>query len=202
MAAEQRGFTLLELLVALALAAVVLIASGTMLIGLNRAHERATDQMERQRALRNTIDLLRRELSSTLFRPGDKQLRFQVLDRDIFGKQASAIRLTTLAPPLAGNTSDQLSVLYQAEEQYSWIRLSRASHDYFLHESFRAVPYPMLDRLNGFLVECNDGTRWLRHWDTELTGRLPKEIRVTILVANGSTTDRFVLTAAPKMDGP
>ena len=116
MATDRAGFTLLELLVALAIASVVLLTITGTLFSLNRAHDQVGDRMQQQRALRNSLDLLRRELSSMLYRADDKQLRLQVQDRDFYGKSASILSLATLAPPLDGEASDQLLVRYQPEE--------------------------------------------------------------------------------------
>lgn len=200
MATDRAGFTLLELLVALAIASVVLLTITGTLFSLNRAHDQVGDRMQQQRALRNSLDLLRRELSSMLYRADDKQLRLQVQDRDFYGKPASILSLATLAPPLDGEATDQLLVRYQPEEQGQQIRLTRASHDYFLQDSVETVAYPLLEQLEGFLVECYDGTTWVRTWDTELTRRLPKQVRVTISLQESGKTVSFQIVAVPRIE--
>ncbi len=200
MATDRAGFTLLELLVALAIASVVLLTITGTLFSLNRAHDQVGDRMQQQRALRNSLDLLRRELSSMLYRADDKQLRLQVQDRDFYGKSASILSLATLAPPLDGEASDQLLVRYQPEEQGQQIRLTRTSRDYFLLDSVETVAYPLLEQLEGFLVECYDGSTWVRTWDTELTRRLPKQVRVTISLQESGKTVSFQILAVPRIE--
>lgn len=200
MAADHRGFTLLEVLVALAVGSLVLLAVTTTLFSLNRAHQQVSDRMEQQRSLRNSVDLLRRELSSAIFRPNDKLLRFQVQDRDFYGKPASTMQLATLSAPLDSAASDQQIVLYQAEEQQERIRLTRASRDYFQADTPKANQYPLLDGLDGFLVECYDGSKWVKTWDTELNRSLPKQVRITITLPDSPKPVSFQLLASPRIE--
>ena len=200
MAADHRGFTLLEVLVALAVGSLVLLAVTTTLFSLNRAHQQVSDRMEQQRSLRNSVDLLRRELSSAIFRPNDKLLRFQVQDRDFYGKPASTMQLATLSAPLDSAASDQQIVLYQAEEQQERIRLTRASRDYFQTDTPKPNQYPLLDGLDGFLVECYDGSKWVKTWDTELNRSLPKQVRITITLPDSPKPVSFQLLANPRIE--
>lgn len=200
MAADHRGFTLLEVLVALAVGSLVLLAVTTTLFSLNRAHQQVSDRMEQQRSLRNSVDLLRRELSSAIFRPNDKLLRFQVQDRDFYGKPASTMQLATLSAPLDSAASDQQIVLYQAEEQQERIRLTRASRDYFQTDTPKPNQYPLLDGLDGFLVECYDGSKWVKTWDTELNRSLPKQVRITITLPDSPKPVSFQLLASPRIE--
>lgn len=200
MAADHRGFTLLELLVALAVGSLVLLAVTTTLFSLNRAHQQVSERMEQQRSLRNSVDLLRRELSAAIFRPNDKLLRFQVQDRDFYGKPASTMQLATLSAPLDSATSDQQIVLYQAEEQQERIRLTRASRDYFQTDTPKPNQYPLLDGLDGFLVECYDGSKWVKTWDTELNRSLPKQVRITITLPDSPKPVSFQLLASPRIE--
>lgn len=199
MAADHRGFTLLEVMVALAVGSLVLLAVTTTLFSLNRAHQQVSDRMEQQRSLRNSVDLLRRELSAAIFRPNDKLLRFQVQDRDFYGKPASTMQLATLSAPLDSATSDQQIVLYQAEEQQERIRLTRASRDYFQADTPKPNQYPLLDGLDGFLVECYDGSKWVKTWDTELNRSLPKQVRITITLPDSPKPVSFQLLASPRI---
>lgn len=200
MPASSRGFTLIEVLTAIAIASLILLAVTSTIFTLNRAYSRTSERMEQQRALRNTIDLLRREISSTLYRPEDKALRFQVLDRDFYGKPASSLKLATIAPSQDGEVSDQIVVQYRPEQQGDRILLARSSRDYFQNETDRPDSYPLLERLEGFLVECHDGSRWLKTWDSDLVKGLPKQVRITVTVPDGNRQVSFRLLATPKAD--
>lgn len=204
MAAPRRngGFTLLELLVALAIAALVVTAAYGVFFSLNRAQQVASVDMEQRRALRSSLDLLRRELSSILYNSGDKRLRLLVEDRDFFGKPASNLSFATIAPPADGPVSDQVLLRYLVVEAGEQLKLTRAARDFFLEEEMERVPaYPVLDKLEGFLVECYDGSKWLKNWDTALTPALPKAIRVTVTLRDRERTVSHQVTALPKVTG-
>ncbi len=199
MTADRSGFTLIEVVTAVAIASLVLLAITTTLFTLNRAHEKAAARMDQQRALRNTIDLLRREISSTLYNQSDKLLRFQVQDRDYYGRPASNLQFATIAPPLDSDASDQLLVNYRSEEQGEKISITRSARDYFLQDSVKSNDYPLLEQLDGFLVECHDGTRWVKSWDTELTKRLPGQVRITLTMPGAEKPVSFQLLSLPRI---
>ncbi len=200
MAGNSKGFTLLELLVALAVASIVLLATTTSLFNLSNARERADQLMEQQRALRNSLDLVRRELNSALFGTGNEKFRFQILDRDFYGKPASVLSFTTLAPPLEAAVSDQIQVIWQVEELGEKLRLVRSSREFFRNDDLESVDYPLIEQVEGFLVECYDGSKWIRTWDTELTKGLPRLIRVTISVPQQDGIISFQVLASPRME--
>ena len=198
------GFTLLELLIALVL---LTLLAGTLYgsyFSITAGREAATAGMERRRELATTLDLLRRELAATYYRreyraPDDKtpnRFRFVVEDRDRFGKSASTLEFTCLAPPRddGAAASDQLAVRYQPEERDGRLWLARQARDlYFTGDPVR---YPQMDEVAGFLVECFDGGKWVRSWDTAINMGLPKRVRVTISVREGERTVDYSTTAA------
>ena len=81
------GFTLLELLVALALLVIIAAAVYGSYFTVIRGRDSATAGMEALRETTATLALLRKEISSALYRSGDKKLSFVVEDRDQFGSR-------------------------------------------------------------------------------------------------------------------
>lgn len=200
-AADRTGFTLLELLVGMALAAVIMAGAYSAYFSLQRAQDSTTVAMEQQRMLRASLDLMRRELSSLRFSKGQTTQRFLVEDRDIFGKPASVVSFATLAPPQEAAVSDQLLVQYRTSEADDGsLTLSRSSRDRFLATDTRSS-YPLLERHEGFLVECFDGSTWRKNWDTDLTPALPQQIRVTVSVRDGARTVAQRLLVKPRISG-
>ena len=197
-ASNRRGFTLLELLIGLAIATMIITAAYATLFSLNRAHDTASQGMEQRRVLSSTLDMLRRELASLRYFSDDKRLRFVVEDRDYFGKPASTVTFSALAAPTPAPVSDQLRVRYRIDTSQERLTLTKASRDLLLEED-EPKAYPLLDNLEGFLVECSDGSRWLKTWDTELTKALPKLIRVTITLREAGQTVTYQATVKPRI---
>lgn len=203
-APSRAGFTLLELLIALLLLAVLATALYASYFTVIRARERAAEGMEARRELGTTLDLLRREISSALFSRGDKRLHFLVEDRDNFAKPASNLELTTLAPPQTGQTvreSGIRTVRYEMVEKDGATILTRREQDLFFDPQ-GVRPYPQMEHISGFLVECYDGSKWIRSWDSSLTGALPKRVRITVQFEEQGRTEEFSVLALPRVTGP
>ena len=198
---NRKGFTLLEILIALSLVVILTTALYGVYFSLMRGRESATAGMESRRELRVTLDMLRREINSTFYNRTNKQLHFVVEDRDIFGKPASSLEFTTITPPHAGDLpiSDLAILRYQPVEKEKRIVLARQARDLFF--KIDPVRYPQMEDLDGFLVECYDGNKWVKSWDTGINMGLPKAVRVTIRVREGEKTVDFFTTAIPKVAG-
>jgi general secretion pathway protein J len=197
---RNRGFTLLEVLVAL----VLLVILGAALYGsyfsVLRGREAANRSMGRHRELRVTLDQLRRELSAALYNRNNPRLHFVVEDRDFFGKPASTLDFTYIAPPVSSSlpVSDQVRAIYKPEEKEHELLLTRQAQD--LYATLDPLPYPQMNDLEGFLVECSvDGSKWVRTWDTALNARLPKYIKVTLMMKEGEKTVDFFTVAIPRI---
>lgn len=194
------GFTLLELLVALAIASIIILTVTSTLFSISKSQEIASQESERLRSLRNVSDLLRRELASTLYQLNGKQFRFLVEDRDYYGKPASTLALSTLAPPLPDAATDQIWVQYRPEETASSLTLKRTARDLFQIETAEPFSYPVMEQLEGFLVECYDGSKWVKTWDTELVHRLPQLVRISLTVPQSGKTVTYQVLASPRIN--
>lgn len=200
----ENGFTLLEVLIALALLGVLATALYGTYFSLIKGREAANEGMEARRELRSTLDLLRRELNSAYYRKdinpnAINRFHFTVEDRDIFGKPASTLAFTAIAPPQAGGqtVSDQLDLKYEILEQEKKMILSRRAKD--LYHSAEPARYPQMESLEGFLVECKNGDKWVRSWDMTLNTKLPDAIRITITVKEGEKSAEYSVLAAPRI---
>jgi general secretion pathway protein J len=199
---RQGGFTLLELLLALALLALIVTALYGSYFTLFKGREAASAGMESRRELRTTLDLLRRELSGVLYRRDDKRFHFVVEDRDLFGKPASTISFIAVAPPDAGgNTvSDQVDLRYRIVEKEKQLVLAREAKD--LHGTGDPLRYPQMETVEGFLVECRSGDKWVKSWDTAINMKLPVAIRVTVTVLENDKPVDYSIIAMPRITAP
>lgn len=200
---SNRGFTLLEILIAVALLGILSAALYGSYFTVLRARDRAADGMEARRELGATLDLLRREVASARFNRSDARLRFVVEDRDNFGKPASRMEFTTLAPPSnqGAPESGVMAVSYQMTEKDRRSILTRKEQDLFF-QSATVTAYPQMESLSAFLVECYDGSKWVRSWDTALNGTLPKSVRITLRQEEDGTPVEFSMLSAPMVSQP
>ena len=198
----NRGFTLLEVLIAVVLLAILSSSLYGSYFAVLRARDRASEGMEARRELGGTLDLLRREIASALYNRADKRLRFVVEDRDNFGKPASNLELSTLAAPSTQVRSESgiINVQYRLSEKDKRYLLLRREQDVQLE--LTTVPsYPQMEQINAFLVECYDGSKWVKSWDTALNGNLPRQVRITVQIEENGKPVEFSVYSDPKVTG-
>jgi general secretion pathway protein J len=200
---RNSGFTLLEVLIAVVLLGILSAALYGSYFGVIRARDRASAGMESRRELGATLDLIRREVSSALpLDVTDKRLKFVVEDRDNFGVQSSTLELTTLAPPDVQNRSESgiIVVTYKMAEKDKKRILTRQERDLFSEEV--TIPaYPQMEQISSFLVECYDGSKWVKSWNTAINGRRPRSVRVTVQVEENGKPVEFTMLSAPRVSG-
>lgn len=199
---SNRGFTLLELLVAL----VLLVMLSSTLYGtyfsVMRGSEAGRERTEPLRDARTVLDLLRRELAAVYFQRANERLHFVVEDRDVFGKPASILDFTAFTVPRTGSvpSSDVMAVRYKpVEKDERQLILARQTRDIYL--DVKPVSYPFTEQIEGFLVECYDGSQWVKSWDTALNGGLPKAVRITLLIQGDDKPVGFTAIVVPRLEG-
>jgi general secretion pathway protein J len=199
---SNKGFTLIEILIAVVLLGILSTALYGSYFTVLRARERASEGMEARRELGSTLDLIRREFAATIYNREDKRLRFVVEDRDNFGKPSSSLELTTLTPsPGQGRKESGISsVRYRLVEKDKRLILTRREQDLFSEET-DTKGYPQMEQISDFLVECFDGSSWVRSWDTTLNGALPKMLRVTVHVVEDGRPAEFYILANSRVSG-
>lgn len=195
---HNKGFTLIELLIALA---ILVLLSGALYgtyFALVKGRDSAVTRMEPLRDVRAALDQMRRELASALYNKENKRLHFVVEDRDTFGKPSSVLDFTTVTAPLPGTvpSSDLAAIRYETVEKDDKLLFMRKEKDVYLTAT--PVPYPQMETIQGFLVECYNGSTWVKSWDTSLNNGLPQAVRITFTLQEGGQDRNFSAIAVPR----
>ena len=194
---HSHGFTLLELLVALAVSAVVVLgvrAAVSVSVDVATRGRDVADEALRVEAARAT---LRRWLESAYIGSAVEGSRFDGRDKEILGQPADELAFVTLDPAL----------LDSRRGSAVWIRLRVASGDSGLVAEYHSVarnPSPAGDRAVNrgnkrisilsevraldvrYLVALGDESRWFRGWSSGV--RLPRAAELQFYTARGDTT--------------
>lgn len=185
----KRGFTLIEVLVAIAIAFIVAGALFSIYISVQNAISAMEGRAARLREARNLLDMLSREISSAYFNKDDKKTFFIIKDRDIYGRPASILSFT------AFGEMGLMSINYEIkEEKNKKLILIKKEGPAFREERLEAE---LIEDIEGFLVEIPEKDTPLRTWDTELTGRLPERVRITLSLNIGQRKIDLTETILP-----
>lgn len=185
----KRGFTLIEVLIAIAIASIVAGALFSIYISVHNGISAMEERALKLREARNLLDILSRELSSVYFNKDDKKTFFILKDRDIYGRPASIVSFT------AFGERGLMRIHYEVKEgKDKKLILIKKEGPAFREERLEAE---MIEDINGFLVEIPEIDKSLRTWDTELTGRLPEKIKITVSLNIGQRKIDLTETILP-----
>jgi len=173
---QKKGFTLLEVLIAVAILSIVLTALyGTFFLS-SRAMEDMDESMTKLQESRKAIDILRRELESVYYNPNDEKTFVRILDKDLYGKQATQLEFTaftTIRPGLS-------KISYYMEEKDKKRTLFKKIGSSFGKEESEGTD--IIEDLEEFTIEAKYQDKWVKTWDTGLTKETPDEIKISLSV--------------------
>ncbi len=171
----MRGFTLIEVLVSLAIGALIAGAIMSTYIAIERTRSHVEENSLKQQEARNLLNQLSIELASVYVNNEDKRTFFILKDRDIYGRPASHIEFT------AFSSNGLMKFQYQIKEEEDGRRLNliKTTGPAFRKET---LSDEMIEDIDGFLIEVTDRGTSVRTWDTELQGRIPDKIKISLWI--------------------
>lgn len=177
---SNKGFTLMEVLISLTLLTIVLGTVYSSFFSIHRATERFDSVSLKYHETRIALDIMRREIEGALLKnpmakDGAKNKTvFNIRDRDIFGRKASALDLTAFS--FRGGKVDTIS--YFIRENKGKLELMKS-----VIPSIRSrgnYTIGMIEDIEGFSVEISFNNKWVGTWASSDTGRLPDVVRLNI----------------------
>jgi general secretion pathway protein J len=186
--ARPRGFTLVEILLALAILSAVLSLLLSSFTGAGRALEILTDRSGSFRQLRITMDRMGSELAGAFSSSALEATAFTCRQDRFSGKPASTLIFTAfLLPDVTGARppADLVKIKYfpRVSADGRFIELHREQSDLPLLENRIPTSESRLaSRLQGFRIELFDGTKWQEEWPPPggTRGALPKRARLVL----------------------
>jgi prepilin-type N-terminal cleavage/methylation domain-containing protein len=170
---RECGFTLIEVLVAVAILAIVLAAIYSTFFLSHRAIEGMDESMLRLQEARKAIDILRCELDSSYYEEEDTNTFLRIQDRDIYGKQSSQLFFTAFSMLRPGLSS----ISYYIEDKDGKLNLLKKIESPYSKEEAEGVDL-IEDRFLYYEAKYND--KGTRTWDTDVNEERPQEIRICL----------------------
>ena len=197
---KDKGFTLIEILISLTLLVIVLGAVYSTFFSVQRALERFDKISLKYHETRTALDMMRREVEGALVRNtgADESIKaragFVIKDRDVFGKSTSTLDLTAFS--FKGSNLNTIS--YYVTEKDGKLDLLKS-------EMPAAAPskeykVDIVEGIESFTVETIFNQKWVRTWDSDLTGKLPEIVRISIEFDDNGKFVTLTEYARPKVD--
>ncbi|MET0093046.1 MAG: type II secretion system minor pseudopilin GspJ [Sedimenticola sp.] len=180
---EERGFTLLELMVAIALFSVTAAIAYAGLDGVLRAKSVTESRAERQATLEIGLRRIQQDIEQMIDRPV-RDARGETLP-SLYLPQTDILLEFTRAGGRTLENNEQ-STLRRVAYRFENNRLLRLSWS-VLDRSQAAEPVesPLFSGIEGIEIRYHDGSRWRDYWppeDMSSDGTLPKGVEIRLML--------------------
>jgi len=186
------GFTLLEVLVALSITAVILGTLYSSFFVIQRAVQATEETLVTLHEARAALDVMRREVEAAFTMDGTEgKEMFIVKDRDFYGAQASGMSFVTHASVLHGPAR----VSYEVVDIDGRLTLIKTLTTIGRNED-DAPKAEMVEEIASFSVEALiSGSEWVRTWNRNT---MPPKVRISLEVPLAGRTVKLTVTAMPR----
>jgi type II secretion system protein J len=196
-----RGFTLLELLIATAVAAIVLLAINTTFFGALRLHNTTHEKIDRDLTLQRALGIVRRDLAGLMLPTGGEGIvlagplqttEFSSSVNDPAGERVSPDFFTNSGKIDGWNPYSEVQkvayFLAPATDGTNTKTLVRALTRNLLpvQESGPDEQHDLLSGVASAEIEFYDGSSWVSDWDSTITSTLPTAIKFRLVMAVGA----------------
>ena len=180
---KRTGFTLLEVLISIALLTVVLGTVYSTFFLVQKAVKRFDDVSLKYQEARTVLDMMRREIEGSFITHQVKDITknktiFLAKDRDIFDKKASEIYFTTFSSR-DGNLNLAAYIVEEKDKSLTLMKMEAPAINIATIFS-KLRKSELMDNINGFSVEMFVNDKWVRTWDSSQTNSRPDIVRISI----------------------
>ena len=169
------GFTLIEVLVAIAILSIIFVVTYGTFFLLQRATENLDESITRLQEARKTIEIIRCELESAVFNERIKDTQIKIKDKDYYGKPASQIIFTTFTSLKPGLSRLSYYVVEKDGSLTLYKNVESGSQD----EPENTAD--LIEGIEGFSLEAKFENKWVKTWDTEINNKAPEQIRISLV---------------------
>jgi prepilin-type N-terminal cleavage/methylation domain-containing protein len=179
------GFTLIEILIAIAIASILLAALYGVFFSIHSGRERLEGRLDWHLDAGNFLDRFGREINSAYFKPRNPKTIFTGEKKGL----TSVISFTAFVYPMIKEghpASDLMAVSYFVEESNGEGILYREVWNPYIGERFKVAA---LEGVKGFEISYLNGKEWSKAWDASLENRLPDAVKASIVIGEGKEID-------------
>src|SRR5574340_584702 len=182
-AGGRNGFTLLEILVALAIAAIVIGAAYTLLFTVKNGTAGIYGRMQEKEKAFNLLSMVRKEVESIYYSRGTDYTGIKIEEKDFYGKPASRLTFTCFF-------RDGLKVIsyFVEEDEDNRLNLIKTIADVI--KGGNPAKITVLRDVEGFRAQVLD-EGYDKVYDSTKLGKVPKDVRISLLLKGGKGVEEF-----------
>jgi prepilin-type N-terminal cleavage/methylation domain-containing protein len=174
---RDKGFTLIEVLISIAIMAMVLIALYSTFALANRALFNVDQSLVKLQEARAFVDTLKREIESAFYSKDNSYCVFKLDDRDFYGRQTSSLTVTSSSPLIKGLSN----INYTVEERKGILVITKNMVS-ALSQSAENNKMDLLEDIESFTLQAKYQNAWVKTWDSSLTKITPDEVKIILTI--------------------
>jgi general secretion pathway protein J len=174
---ERRGlgFTLIELMIAIAILSMVLAALYSSFLLADRALIQVGESSLKLQEFRAFVYTLKREIESVRYSQDNSSCVFKMNDRDFYGRQASSLTMTTTTPLMKGLAK----ISYTIEERDGILVITKSMVSAFSQEA-EENRVNLVEDIESFTLQAKYQDTWVKTWDSSLSKNAPTAVKITL----------------------
>ncbi len=177
MASKDKGFTLFEILVAIALSALLLVIVYSTYFSIARSIDGAMGTQELLETGRILLEMVKRDLR------GISGTRFPFVAGvdEVDGKMVSNVIFVTSTPNSTNPfTWSKVGYALIEDRQRQWVFVKKTVKNPGDDLDQLGSVFEVTRLVSSFRLAFFDGAQWVEKWDSRSTGKLPKQVRITV----------------------
>lgn len=194
----DNGFTLLEVLVAVALASIVIIALYGSFFSVLRGRSDIDTSLERTREVSRFLETFSKEIQSSFFKDGNPWTGFAGTEEGKNGRSMSRLSITAFTYPAFKTgrpAGDLLSIRYYVEDKEGKLVLYKETWNPYADEKTGVLKAEVIEDIEGFEILYYNGKDWAKAWDAKLDKAVPDAVRATLSVKDKGEVKQFSTVA-------
>ena len=200
---SNKGFTRIELLIAVAIMSIVMLALYGTFFSILNSQSRIEKELEWVRELRRFLDVFSSEIQSSFYKDGNRRTIFIGEKKDSHGRPVSSIDFTafTYTAVIDGRpVSDIMAVEYSVEENpEGMLTLYKKAWNPYAGDKKDGFKVEILGDVEGFEISYLNGKDWAKAWDSSLEKKLPDAVKAVVAIKDRGEVREFSTIARTRI---
>jgi type II secretion system protein J len=189
---DEKGFTLIEVIIAAGLSALLLVVLYSTYFGISKAVEAAARGQEIRETERILIELLKRDLRGI---PVDARYPFVSQVKEMDNELSSTLEFASTS--FLGRNSygiNKVGYMLIKTDEGDKVFVRQEVDDPREDLTKNGATFELSRLITSFRLSFYDGMEWVEKWDTKAAARLPRQVRITMTLDDGKGNTRTVVT--------